>query len=87
MCNQTVGLIQTAMERAGIATVSISLLREVAEAIQPPRVLSVPFRFGYPLGRPNDTELQRQIILSALSLLTSTTLPVIEDFQYRESLG
>ena len=51
MCNQTVCLVQAAIERAGIATVSISLLREITEIIRPPRALHVPFPMGYPLGK------------------------------------
>jgi hypothetical protein len=81
MCVQTVGLVQAAIERAGIATVSISLLREVSEAIQPPRVLFVPFPMGYPLGQPNNRELQHHIISAALALLESDDVPVLEDFR------
>ncbi len=41
MCVQTVGLIQAAIERAGITTISISLLHEVTDVLRPPRALSV----------------------------------------------
>ena len=41
MCNQSVGLIQRAIEYAGITTVSISLLREITGKIRPPRALFV----------------------------------------------
>ncbi|MEP7341548.1 MAG: hypothetical protein ABI977_27700 [Acidobacteriota bacterium] len=80
MCNQTVGLIQAAIEREGIATVSISLLREVAIAIRPPRALFVPFAMGYPLGEPNNPELQHRVIAAALRLLERDDLPVLENF-------
>lgn len=69
MCNQTVCLVQAAIEREGIATVSISLLREVAEALSPPRALVVPFPMGYPLGEPNNPSLQHRVIADALRLL------------------
>ena len=81
MCVQTVGLIQAALERTGITTVSISLLHEVTDIIHPPRALFVPFRLGFPLGEPNNSELQHRIIAAALSLLERTDVPVIEDFQ------
>ncbi len=80
MCNQSVGLIQSIFEREGMATVSITLLREVTEKVAPPRALFVPYPLGYPLGKPNDAELQRRIIVTALALLERDALPLIEDF-------
>jgi hypothetical protein len=81
MCVQTVGLVQAVIERAGIATVSLSLLREVTEVIKPPRALFVPFRMGYPLGAPNDPGLQHLVIAAALALLERNDVPVLEDFR------
>jgi hypothetical protein len=81
MCVQTVGLIQTALERAGIPTVSISLLHEVTGVLRPPRALFVPYRLGYPLGQPNHPALQHRIIAAALALLERNDVPVIVDFQ------
>jgi hypothetical protein len=66
MCNQAVGLIAAELERRGITTVCIVLLREVAEKVRPPRALFVPFRHGYPLGLPNDAATQRAVIEGAL---------------------
>jgi hypothetical protein len=80
MCVQTVGLVQAAIERAGIATVSISLLREVTQVIKPPRALFVPFRMGYPLGAPNDPGLQHMVIAAALALIERNDVPVLESF-------
>lgn len=80
MCNQSVGLIQRAIEYAGIATVSISLLREITERLQPPRALFVPFPLGYPLGEPNNIELQMRILHAAFALLARTDIPVLETF-------
>lgn len=68
MCNQTVGLIAAEMERRGIVTVCIQFLRDVAEKVRPPRSLVVPFKHGYPLGRPSDPELQRGILEKALAM-------------------
>jgi hypothetical protein len=81
MCNQSVGLIASIIEKASIPTVSLSLLREIAEKVKPPRSLIVPFPFGYPLGAPDDAALQHEIIRSALSLLAETPLyPILRDF-------
>lgn len=81
MCNQIVGLIQAAIERVGISTVSISLLKEVTEVIEPPRALFVPYRLGYPLGQPNNPQLQKRIIKTALSLLERNDLPIMTEFE------
>ena len=77
MCNQAVSLIAAELERRGITTVCIILLREVAEKVRPPRALVVPFRHGFPLGAPHDAALQRSVIESALSLLDRNDVPVI----------
>lgn len=67
MCNQAVSLIAAELERRGIATACVILLREIAERVHPPRALSVPFPLGYPLG--HDPATQRKVIEEALALL------------------
>ncbi len=82
MCNQSVGLIQGVIEKQGISTVSITLLREVTEKVQPPRALFVDRPLGYPLGAPHQPELQRRIMLAALALVEGNQpLPVLETFE------
>jgi D-proline reductase (dithiol) PrdB len=79
MCNQSVGLAASVIEKAGIPTVVISLLREITEKVKPPRALFVPFGFGRPLGKPHDAGIQTRIIQKALHLLESASpLPVFE---------
>ena len=80
MCNQSVGLIQRAIEYAGMTTISISLLREITEKIRPPRALLVPYPLGYPLGEPNNPDLQTRIMQAAFALLPRTDAPVLESF-------
>ncbi|MCB1025226.1 MAG: hypothetical protein KDB79_12595, partial [Acidobacteria bacterium] len=77
---QTVGLIAAAIEREGIPTVSISLLREITEIIKPPRALFVPFKLGFPLGAANHRALQQRVIGSALRLFNRNDTPVLENF-------
>ena len=77
MCNQSVGLIQRAVEAAGIATVSIALVESIAKRVKPPRALLVPYGFGHPLGEPNNPKLQHALITEALSLLESEEPPPI----------
>ena len=69
MCNQSVGLIQRAVEEVGIATVSIALVAHIAKQVKPPRALLVPYPFGHPLGEPNNPALQHEIIAEALAML------------------
>ncbi len=80
MCVQTVGLLAAAIERAHITTTSVSLLREITSVIQPPRALFVPYKMGFPLGEPNDSSLQQQVIMASLALLKRTDVPVFESF-------
>ena len=77
MCNQSVGLIQRAVEAAGISTVSITLIEDITKKVKPPRVLSVPYGFGHPLGEPNNPELQHAIIAEALALLADEEMPPV----------
>ena len=68
------GLVAAELERQGIATVAIQLLREVAERVRPPRALWVPYPHGYPLGLPGDPTGQRRVMESALGLLADPSL-------------
>ena len=80
MCVQAIGLIAAEIERNGIPTVSISLLKEVSSITKPPRSLFVPFQMGYPLGLPNDAVLQQRVIAAALNLLSKNDTPILAEF-------
>jgi D-proline reductase (dithiol) PrdB len=77
MCHQSVGLIQSIIEKAGIPTSSVTLLREVTERVAPPRTLFVDRPFGYPLGAPNNASLQTVIIMALLTLLKERVPPAV----------
>ena len=83
MCNQAVSLVAAEIERRGISTVAIQLLRRVAEKVKPPLALWVPFRHGYPLDAPDDPQRQTAVIEAALQVLVdqSLTPPVLVDFK------
>ena len=83
MCNQTVGLVAAELERQGVSTVAIQLLRNVAERVRPPRALFVPFRHGYPLDAPREQVRQHAVLGAALHLLETRKLtpPVLVDFE------
>lgn len=63
------GLIASVLEKRGIPTICVTLLKEVTEKVRPPRSLFVPFPLGYPLGEPHNPGLQKRILMDALSLL------------------
>lgn len=73
-------MVARVLESHGIATTSISLVREHTERIKPPRALFVPFPFGHALGRPNDPALQHRVLGAALDLLSAPAGPVLVDF-------
>ncbi len=74
------GALSHYLERDGIATTHISLVREHTQAIRPPRALWVPFMLGRPFGAPNDPPFQRKVLMAALELLQAEQGPVLEDF-------
>lgn len=68
------------LEREGIPTVGISLVREHTETIRPPRALWVTFELGRPLGIPDEPAFQRRVVHAALDLLEHTDGPLIADY-------
>ncbi len=76
------GLIQSVIEKAGIPTVSTTVLREVTGKVKPPRALFLDRPLGYPLGAPDDAELQKEILRQALALLARPiSEPLMVDFR------
>ena len=84
MCNQAVSLVAAELERQGVSTVTIQLLREAAERVRPPRALFVPFKHGYPLDTPSDPDRQHAVIEAALRLLEDQELqpPALVDYKF-----
>jgi hypothetical protein len=82
MCNQAVGLVAAELERRGVSTVALQLLRSVAERVRPPRALFVPFPHGYPLAEPNAPARQHAVIEAALRMLENPDLrpPALLDY-------
>jgi hypothetical protein len=75
-----VGALGHFIEREGVPTAQISLIREQTAAIKPPRALWVPFMLGRPFGAPNAPDFQRNVLRALLGLLEHTSGPVLEDF-------
>lgn len=69
------------LERRGLPTVVIGLVRPHLEKVRPPRSLWTPFQLGRPLGEPEDKAFQRRVLMQALALLERRDGPVVlEDF-------
>jgi hypothetical protein len=83
MCNQAVSLVAAEMERRGITTAVIQLLKEVAERVRPPRALWVPFPHGYPLDAPDDPARQHAVLEALLRLIEDPGAgpPVLRSFR------
>jgi len=68
------------LEREGITTVTVGLIRLHMEKIKPPRGLWVPFELGRPLGPPSaDTDFNKAVLRRALQLTERDDGPVILD--------
>lgn len=69
------GLIARSLEAAGIATVSISLARDLTLAVGAPRAVFLKWPLGHPLGEPDHPTQQRTVIFTALQTLFTTDVP------------
>jgi hypothetical protein len=63
------------IERAGIPTVVVTMMPDVAEALGAPRVVGVEFPFGHPFGMPGDRPTQRRVLETALTVLAGAAGP------------
>jgi hypothetical protein len=70
-----VGLIQRAIESAGIATISITLSEEITRKIRPPRALRPGFPLGHPPGYPGQADCQLHVLRTLLKLLSELESP------------
>ena len=69
------GLIARTIEAAGIPTVSIIGLKEIAEKVHPPRSVYLKWPFGHPLGAPGNRAQQLSAIHYALRALYEVRQP------------
>ena len=78
-------MLARVFEAAGLSTVGLAMVREHAVKVKPPRMLFVPFPFGYALGKPNDRQLQHRVLAAAFDLFTQPSGPVLVDFPQEET--
>ncbi len=67
-------------EAAGLSTVVIVPVLNIAERMRPPRALYVDFPLGLPLGKSLDSDFQHRVIDAAFKLLEKSAGPVLEKF-------
>ncbi len=63
------------MEREGIATVSVSIVKEITAELAPPRAVFVPWPLGHPFGKPENIEQQRAVLYDMIALIESAREP------------
>ena len=80
MCPRTVCTLAHVFEAAGLATVVLTPMREVAERMNVLRALHTRFPVGLSLGKPNDTGFQNEVLTAAFDLLEEPEGPVIREF-------
>lgn len=83
MCNRSVGLVQGAIERSGIPTVSLSLRPEITYGTKVPRAAYARFPMGNPFGEPNHPEQGRLVFAALLDLLENAEGPEFIELPFR----
>ncbi len=69
------GLIQRVIEASGIATVSITLSKEITAQVRPPRAVYPHLPLGHPLGFPHQRFRQIQILRLLLKCIQDIQSP------------
>ena len=64
------------IEAAGIPTVTVTMMPATAEQLAAPRIVGVEFPFGHPFGRPEDRDVQRLVLGTALRTLAGSSRPI-----------
>lgn len=75
MCHQSVGLVQQAIEAAGIATVSLTLRPDITFGVRVPRAAFVRFPLGNPFGENGRRDHQRVVLRDLLELVATAEEP------------
>jgi hypothetical protein len=62
-------------ERAGLSTVTVTMMPGLAQRLGISRVVGVEFPFGHPFGSPGDADTQTAVLRAALRLLEEAREP------------
>jgi hypothetical protein len=63
------------IEAAGIPTVVVTMMPDVADAMGTPRVVGVEFPFGHAFGMPGDGAMHRRALDAGLTVLAGAASP------------
>ena len=78
------GLIQRVLDEAGIPTVSLTLVREITQLVQPSKALYLQHPFGLTLGAVGDRDTHEAILRECLRWAEEELPPgTIVDLPYR----
>ncbi len=83
MCHRSVGLVQGAIEAAGISTVSLTLVPEITAGMNVPRAARVRFPLGNPFGEAHEPAQHRLILEQLFLLLETATEPSLVELPIR----
>ena len=75
MCHQSVGLLQGAIERQGIPTISVTVRPEITAHANVSRACYMRFPTGNPMGGPHKPDQQRTILQAVLEQLVAIQTP------------
>src|SRR5260370_22320877 len=75
MCHESVGLLQGAIERRGIPTISVTVRPEITAHANVSRACYVRFPTGNPMGEPHKPDQQRMILTAVLEQLIAISEP------------
>jgi D-proline reductase (dithiol) PrdB len=77
MCCWSVGLVQRAIEAAGMTTVTLSTIPDFTRSVGAPRVVGIEYPQGRTFGQPGDAEGQTAVLKGTLSALKEMERPGI----------
>lgn len=83
LSHQSAAIIQREIEAAGIATISVTVCKDITQKVKAPRAVALRFPLGNIFGYPLDDDIQFRIVKDALQALTSIEKPgTILDLPY-----
>lgn len=78
------GLVQCAIEAAGISTISLSIMPDVTASTGAPRIAAVEHPCGLTVGMPGDSAGQLAVLRATLQALASVSAPgTVVDLGFR----
>jgi hypothetical protein len=83
MCHRSVGLVQGAIERSGISTVTVSMRPDITFGVGVPRAAFARFPHGNPLGEPHRPDQQHLVLGALLQLLETVDEPTFVELPFR----